>query len=301
MIIVVVGPTGVGKTKLSIELAKRYNAEIINGDSVQVYSGLDIGTAKIKDNEMEGIVHHLINIHDVSDEYTLYDYQKDARNCINHILGKGKNVIIVGGTGLYIKSALYDYHFTKEEKHKGNYDDISTIELYNKLMELDPLARVDQHNRRRIVRAIDYYYENNESISTNNNGNKLLYDAIFIGLTTEKREELYERINDRVDKMINEGLIDEVRSFYNKGIFTRPLMNAIGYKELYRYFQKEISLDEAILLIKRNSRRYAKRQYTFFNNQFNVNWFFSDFNNFDNTINDVVNYIEKNKDYISRI
>ncbi len=301
MIIVITGPTGVGKTKLSISLAKKYDAEIINGDAVQIYKGLDIGSAKVKEEEKEGIIHHLIDIKEVNEEYTLYDYQRDARGCIDKILKKGKNVIIVGGTGLYIKSVLYDYTLSEEEKEDDDYDDISTESLYQKLAEMDPDNKVDKHNRKRIVRAINYYKQHHESISLNNKGNKLLYDAIFIGLTMEDREKLYQRINDRVDVMIKNGLIDEVSAFYEKGIRTRPLLSAIGYKELYRYFDHEISLDEAVDLIKRNSRRYAKRHYTFFNNQFKIKWFNVNLDDFDKTIMEVANYIEKNKDYISRI
>lgn len=298
MIIVITGPTGVGKTKLSIELAKVFNAEIINGDSVQIYKGLDIGSAKVTEEEKEGIPHHLFDIKEVTEDYSLYDYQKDARNCIEDIKKREKNIIIVGGTGLYIKSALYDYTLQKEENIKENYDGISTEKLYEELIKLDKDINIDKYNRRRVVRALNYYKENNSSIKENNNGNKLLYNAIFIGLTTD-REKLYARINDRVDIMIKNGLLEEVKRFYDKGIYSKALKTAIGYKELYQYFDKEISYEEAIDLIKRNSRRYAKRQYTFFNNQFNIKWFDVDFNNFDNTINEVIKYIKK--DYISRI
>ena len=300
MIIVIMGPTGVGKTKLSIALAKKYNAEIINGDSVQVYKGLNIGTSKVTDLEMEGIKHHLLDILEVDEDYSLYDYQNDARRVIEDIKKRGKNIILVGGTGLYIKSVLYDYNLSKEVNN-NQYGDKSTKELYDMLKEMDDSIEIDSHNRRRVIRAINYYKENNHSISLNKNGDKLLYDAIFIGLDTASRDILYERINDRVDVMIKKGLVDEVRSFYDRGIRSRILMSAIGYKELYQYFDGGISYDEAIELIKRNSRRYAKRQYTFFRNQFDIKWFLVDFNNFNETIENVSNYIEKNKDYISRI
>ena len=298
MIIVITGPTGVGKTKLSIELAKIYNAEIINGDSVQIYKGLDIGSAKVTEEEKENIPHHLFDIKEVDEEYSLYDYQKDARKCIEEITNRNKNIIIVGGTGLYIKSVLYDYSLSNESNVRNDYDGISTEELYNELKRIDPDINIDKNNRRRVVRALNYFKENNSSISLNKNGNKLLYNAIFIGLTTN-RENLYQRINDRVDIMLKKGLLNEVKSFYNKKIYTKPLLSAIGYKELYSYLDGNISLDEAIELIKRNSRRYAKRQYTFFNNQFNIKWFNVDFNNFNNTIEEVYEYIKK--DYISRI
>lgn len=292
MIIVIVGPTGVGKTKLSIELAKRYNAEIINGDAIQVYRGLDIGSAKVREDEKEGIVHHLFDIRDVWEDYSIYDYQIDCRKLIDDITNRGKNVVIVGGTGLYIKSALYDYTLNKDSGLSEEYDGIETEELYNRLKELDKDIDIDRFNRRRIVRALNYYLANNRSISENKNGNSLLYDSIFIGLTTD-RDILYERINKRVDTMIENGLLDEVKSFYDKDMRYKPLLGGIGYKELYSYFDGDISYEEAIDLIKRNSRRYAKRQYTFFNNQFDVRWFDVVFDSFDITIDKVCKYIEE--------
>ena len=301
MIIVIVGPTGVGKTKLSIELAKKYNAEIINGDSVQVYKNMNIGTAKITDKEKENIKHHLFDIKDVTENYSLYDYQQDARNIINKIKSKNKNIIIVGGTGLYIKSVLYDYNLSNEPKYNEEYTDKSTEELYNELITIDKDIIIDKNNRRRIIRAINYYKNNNKSISKNKNGNTLLYNnVIFIGLTIDDRNILYARINKRVDEMIQNGLLEEVKKFYDQKINSRILLSAIGYKELYQYYDGKITKKEAIELIKRNSRRYAKRQYTFFKNQFNIKWFNINLGNFDNTINEVINYIE-NKDYISRI
>ncbi|MBQ9854240.1 MAG: tRNA (adenosine(37)-N6)-dimethylallyltransferase MiaA [Bacilli bacterium] len=290
MIIVVTGPTGVGKTKLSIELAKKYNAEIINGDSVQIYKGLDIGSAKVTEEEKENIPHHLFDIKDPNEDYSIYDYQKDCRAKIKELEDKGKNIIIVGGTGLYIKSALYDYELT-DEVVSNNYDNISTEELYLRLKQLDTDIEIDRHNRKRVIRALDYYLANNKSIRSNNKGNNLLYDAIFIGLTTD-REELYQRINKRVDKMIEDGLIEEVKSFHDKNIRSKILLSAIGYKELYSYFDNEITLEEAIELIKRNSRRYAKRQYTFLKNQLNINWFNVNFNDFSKTIEEIIKTID---------
>lgn len=292
MIIVITGPTGVGKTKLSVELAKKYNAEIINADSVQVYKGLNIGSAKITEEEKENIPHHLFDIREVDEEYSIYNYQSDCRKLIDEIASRNKNVILVGGTGLYIKSALYDYTLD-ENKHNEEYEDRTTEELYQELIKLDNDIDIDRYNRRRVVRALNYYKETGKSIKENNNGNKLLYDAIFIGLTMDDRNKLYERINNRVDKMIEMGLVDEVKSFYDKGIKTKPLLSAIGYKELYQYFDGIITYEEAIDLIKKNSRRYAKRQYTFFNHQFNMKWFNVDINNFNKTINEVEIYLNK--------
>ena len=295
MIIVITGPTGVGKTKLSISLAKKYNAEVINGDAIQVYKGLDIGSAKITKEEMDGVVHHLFDIKEVWEEYSIFDYQNDCRKLIDDISSRGKNIIIVGGTGLYIKSALYDYSL--EENNfiiQDDYDNISTEELYNRLRELDKEIDIDRHNRRRIIRALNYYLTYNKSISSNKSGNKLLYDSIYIGLTTD-REMLYDRINKRVELMIDNGLINEVKYFYNNNMRYKPLLGGIGYKELYDYFDNKITLNEAVELIKRNSRRYAKRQYTFFNNQFNIKWFDVNFSNFSDTIDEVCNYIDNCK------
>ena len=290
-IIVITGPTAVGKTKLSIELAKRYNGEIINADAVQVYKGLDIGSAKVTEEEKNGIPHHLFDIKEVDEEYTIYHYQKDCRKLIKEVKGRGKTPILVGGTGLYIKAALYDYKLT-EEKETNTYDNLTDEELYNKLLEVDKDIVIDKNNRRRLIRALNYYKENNKSINTNTT-NKLLYDAIFIGLTTDRRI-LYDKINNRVDIMIKDGLLNEVKAFYDKNIRTKPLLNAIGYREIYSYFDGNISLEEAINKIKQNSRHYAKRQYTFFNHQLPIVWFETDYSNFNNTIEQIISYIENN-------
>ena len=290
-VIVIIGPTAVGKTKLSIELAKKYNGEIINADAVQVYKGLDIGSAKVTKEEMEGIPHHLFDIKKVDEDYTIYHYQQDCRQVISDIQKRGKTPVLVGGTGLYIKAALYDYKLSSE-KGNNKYDNLSTKQLYNKLIKLDKNIVIDKNNKRRLIRALNYYKENNKSISENKT-NKLLYDTIFIGLTTD-RQILYDKINKRVDIMIKKGLFEEVKTFYDKGIKTKPLLNAIGYKELYKYFDGNISLDTAIENIKKNSRHYAKRQYTFFNHQLPVVWFETDYNNFNNTIEKVSSYIDNN-------
>lgn len=290
-VIVITGPTAVGKTKLSIELAKRYNGEIINADAVQVYKGLDIGSAKVTEEEKEGIPHHLFDIKEVDEEYTIYHYQKDCRKLIKEVQGRGKTPILVGGTGLYIKAALYDYKLT-EEKETNTYDNLTDEELYNKLLEVDKDIVIDKNNRRRLIRALNYHKENNKSINTNTT-NKLLYDAIFIGLTTDRRI-LYDKINNRVDIMIKDGLLNEVKAFYDKNIRTKPLLNAIGYREIYSYFDGNISLEEAINKIKQNSRHYAKRQYTFFNHQLPIVWFETDYSNFNNTIEQIISYIENN-------
>ena len=285
MIICICGPTGVGKTKLSIELAKKYDAEIINFDSVQIYKKMDIVSAKVTPEETEGIKHHLIDIKNYDEEYSVYDYQKDSRKIIDKLLKENKNIILVGGTGLYLKAALFDYRFVDEnEVEEINLD---ARELRLLVREMNPDTTVDFNNLRRLTRE----YINLKNGAENKYGNNLLYDNVyFIGLETD-REILYERINNRVDQMIKNGLLDEAKYFYNLDE-TRAIMTPIGYKELFKYFDKEISLEEAIDLIKKNSRHYAKRQFTFFKNQLDIKWFNTDYNDFNKTINEVTKYIE---------
>ena len=280
-VIVITGPTAVGKTSLSIELAKKYDGEIINADSTQVYKTLDIATAKITEKEKEGIPHYLNDIKNIDENYTVYDYQKDARKCIDDILKRGKTPILVGGTGLYIKAALYDYKFNLETT-KGDYSKYTKEELYNMLLKLDPDTTIHINNRKRVERRLDYI-KNNHTTETNKT-DKLLYDAIFIGLTID-RDILYDRINKRVDIMIKNGLVEEAKRIYDSNIRTKAVLTPIGYKELFLFFDSAISLNEAIELIKQRSRRYAKRQYTWFNNQMNITWFTNP--------KDVYDYIEK--------
>ena len=289
-IIVIVGPTGVGKTKLSISLAKRLDAEVINGDSVAVYKELNIGSAKPTKLEMDGVVHHLIDICDVCDNYTVFDYQKDVRKLIDEITSRGKRVIIVGGTGLYIKAALYDYKFTEGTTY-NMYDDLTNEELLDKISSYDMYlaSNLEVNNRQRLVRLLNKL-ENNEEIT--NNKDKLLYKVKVIGLTTS-RDYLYERINNRVDKMIEDGLLDEINSLKEKYPKSRILNSGIGYKEFYDYLFNPKDLDSVIEEIKKDSRRFAKRQYTFFNHQFNTKWFEVNFSDFDKTIDEIYKYIKE--------
>ena len=283
MIIAIIGPTGVGKTKLSIELAKKYKAIIINCDAMQVYKGLNIGTAKIKEEEKEGVPHYLLDFVDVNQNYTVYDYQKDARKILEE--KKGQNIILVGGTGLYLKALLYDYQF-KEEKKDDSLEEKTTEELVRLCYQKDPNCNIDQNNKRRLIRFLKREEEPPKA--------KELYPAIIIGLTTN-RKELYERINKRVDQMMEEGLLEEVKKFHDQKIYSKAIMTAIGYKELYDYLDKKCSLEESIEKIKQNSRHYAKRQYTFFRNQLPVNWFETDYENFNNTLEAVQKFIDVQK------
>lgn len=286
-IIVIVGPTGIGKTKLSIELAKLLDAEIINGDSVSIYKKLNIGSAKPTIEERAGIKHHLFDIKDITEDYTVFEYQKNVRNLIDNIYARGKRVIIVGGTGLYIKSALYDYNFT-EGTTSNLYEDLTNEELVNKIKKYKVEKLPELGNRKRLVRLLNKL-ENNEQIT--NNKDKKLYDFITIGLTVD-RKILYERINKRVDIMIENGLLEEINSlktYYNK---SRILNSGIGYKEFSDYLFNNKDINDVIEEIKQNSRRFAKRQYTFFKHQFDTNWFNVDLNNFDNTVKEVYTFIK---------
>ena len=282
MILAIVGPTGVGKTKLSIELAKKYNAIIINCDAMQVYKGLDIGTAKIREDEKEGIKHLLFDIKEPNEKYTVFDYQKDVRDLLDKY--KDNNIIFVGGTGLYLRAALFDYRFN-EDKDIVDYSDYTNQQLLDLCLKKDPNCNIHINNRVRLERFLNR--DNNDIVKPN-----LLYDVTFIGLTTD-RDILYNNINKRVDIMLENGLLDEVKDLYSKYPNSEALRRGIGYKELLDYLDNKCSLDDAIYKIKQNSRHYAKRQYTFFNNQFNIKWFNVDFNNFNNTINEVLEYIKK--------
>lgn len=285
LIICICGPTAVGKTKLSIELAKKYNAEIINYDSVQIYKGMDIASAKVTEEEKEGIIHHLIDIKNYDQDYSVYDYQIDARNKIKELEEKGKNIIFVGGTGLYLKATLFDYKFQSDEEVPDI--NLDNKELLYAINEMDPDSKVDPNNRRRLIRE----YINLKSGVDNKKGNNLLYKNVyFIGLETP-RDILYDRINKRVDIMLKNGLLEEAKYFFKKKK-TKAIMTPIGYKELFKYFTNEISLEEATDLIKKNSRHYAKRQFTFYKNQFNIKWFDTNYEDFSKTVNSVINYIE---------
>lgn len=285
-IIVIVGPTGIGKTKLSIELAKKLDAEIINGDSVSIYKRLNIGSAKPTKEEQSGIPHHLIDVKDVDEDYTVFDYQKDVRKKIEEITSRGKQIIIVGGTGLYIKAALYDYRFTEGTTY-NEYANLSNEEILSRIKEYKIENLPELNNRKRLVRLLNKL-ENNEEIT--NDKDKLLYSIKVIGLTID-RKILYERINKRVDIMLENGLLNEIISLKEKYKNSRILNSGIGYKEFYDYLYGNKPLETVIDEIKKNSRHFAKRQYTFFNHQFNTKWFEVNLNDFNNTIEETLKYI----------
>lgn len=290
-VIVIVGPTGIGKTRLSIELAKRLDGEIINADSTQIYRGMDIATAKVTKEEKCGIPHHLFDIKNIDETYTVYDYQRDGRKVLDDILIRGKTPILVGGTGLYVKALLYNYEFY-DELVSIDYKLKTNEELYDELIKIDPDTKIHPNNRKRVERALNYYYANNKAMSLKEKSNKILYDAIFIGLTCD-RDVLYDNINKRVDRMVSIGLIEEAKKIYDTNIKSKAVMTPIGYKELFKYFDGKCTLDDSLELIKKRSRNYAKRQYTWNNHQIPVNWFQVNFSDFNITISEILEFINK--------
>ena len=252
---------------------------------MQVYKDLNIGTAKIKESEKEGVPHYLFDFVDVLQNYTVADYQRDARALLEKY--KDRNIIFVGGTGLYLKAALYDYRFPKEEEEKKDYSNFSNEELYELCLKKDPTCTIHPNNRKRLIRFLEK--KDTETVPA-----IPLYPALFIGLTTN-REKLYQIIDDRVLKMMDEGLLKEVKTFYDKNIRSKALMTGIGYKELYEYFDGLCTLESAIENIQQKSRHYAKRQYTYFNHQLPVKWFDVNYEDFNKTMDEVINYIEHQK------
>ncbi|UII57876.1 tRNA (adenosine(37)-N6)-dimethylallyltransferase MiaA [Cytobacillus spongiae] len=281
-VLVIIGPTAVGKTKLSIELAKKYDGEIISGDSMQIYKGMDIGTAKIKEQEMEGIPHHLIDIKNPEDSFSVADFQFLVREKIEEIASRGKLPMIVGGTGLYIQSVIYDYQFSEapsddayriflEERANSEGNEV----LHQELQQIDPESseRIHPNNIRRVIRALEVYHCTGKTMSAYQSQQTpdLLYQTALIGLTMD-RELLYQRINERVDLMMEEGLVAEVEELYHRGLKECQSIQAIGYKEIYEYLNGRVSLNDAVDTLKQNSRRYAKRQLTWFRNKMQVEW-----------------------------
>ncbi len=286
MIICVVGPTAVGKTKLSVMLAKKYNGIIINADACQIYQELNIGTAKIKEEEKEGVEHLLFDIKKPNEDYSVADYQKDLRNLLKQY--QNRNIILVGGTGLYLKAGLYDFEFSEMEVK--DYTNYSTEELYQMCLEINSDLVIDKFNRRRLENFL------NRVKKEVREPNLLYQNVLFVGLTTT-RELLYERINKRVEEMFLEGLVEEVKELIKKYGETKILTRAIGYKEVISYLNNTINLEEAKELIKKNSRHYAKRQYTYFNHQLPITWFNTDFANFANTYDEVIKYIDSSSKF----
>lgn len=293
-VIVVVGPTAVGKTKISIELAKKYNCEIISGDSVAVYKELNIGSAKPTISEMQGIKHHLIDVLEPTEKYSVADFQAEARK----IMDKNQLSLICGGTGLYVQGALFNYEFEASRRDLDfgkKYEHLSNDELYAILLKNDPnidKEKLHPNNRKRVLRALEVLEENGKSIHSYNKRNEALYDYFIVYLSMP-RELLYERINKRVDIMMNDCLLKEVKDLYDKGIYP----HAIGYQEFIPYFEGAVSLETAIEEVKKNTRHLAKRQETWFKNQMTSHFYNVDVKNISATIleieNDINRWLEK--------
>lgn len=282
-VIAIVGPTASGKTALSVNLAKAIGGEVINGDAMQVYKGLDIGTAKITVEEMDGIPHHLFDVKEPDEPFSVAEYQLEVRKWIKDIQSRGKVPIITGGTGLYVQSVLFDFRFTEEaaDLEVRNRLEIELAEkgaefLYEKLVELDPAGaeKIHPNNHRRLVRALEIIEVTGKTKSDHEEGvgHASLYDHIIIGLDMD-RDVLYERINRRVDLMMEKGLLEESERLWHDGIRGVQSVQAIGYRELHQFIEEKLPLDEAVELIKKNTRNYAKRQMTYFRNKLDVAWF----------------------------
>ena len=305
-VISVVGPTASGKTKLAVALAKKFNGEIISADSMQIYKGMQIATAKPDEDEMQGIPHHLIDFLSVDKTYSVAMFVKDASECINDITSRGKLPIIAGGTGLYVDSLLKNIRFSEENRDTEVSDELRKIYyehgtemLLEMLSEFDPESArrlSKEKNAKRIIRAIEFYKTTGKTITEqigDSQCEESPYNAIKIGLNFTDREKLYDKINKRVDLMLKSGLIDEAREVLNSDLsFTS--VKAIGYKELAPYINNELSLDECIEKLKRETRRYAKRQITWFKRDKEINWLYMDeYNSFEDLIDKVIDIVNK--------
>lgn len=283
-LVILTGPTAVGKTKASIGLAKAIGGEIISADSMQVYKQMDIGSAKIKPSEMDGIPHYLVDILEPDEEFHVVLFQQMAKQAIQKIYEKGKIPILVGGTGFYIQAVLYDIDFSENEKDTSYREELEKLAqtkgaeyLHDRLREVDEKSAQDIHanNVKRVIRALEYFHQTGEKISEHNEEQRKKvspYNFSYFVLNDE-RAHLYEKINLRVDQMINEGLVREVQSLKEKG-YTRDMvsMQGLGYKEMLDYLDNKCSLEEAVEIIKRDTRHFAKRQITWFKRESNVTW-----------------------------
>ena len=283
-LVILTGPTAVGKTKASIGLAKAIGGEIISADSMQVYKQMDIGSAKIKPSEMEGVPHYLVDILEPDEEFHVVLFQQMAKQAIQKIYEKGKIPILVGGTGFYIQAVLYDIDFSENEKDTSYREELEKLAqtkgaeyLHDLLREVDEKSAQDIHanNVKRVIRALEYFHQTGEKISEHNEEQRKKvspYNFSYFVLNDE-RAHLYERINLRVDQMINEGLVSEVQSLKEKG-YTRDMvsMQGLGYKEMLDYLDNKCSLEEAVEIIKRDTRHFAKRQITWFKRESDVTW-----------------------------
>ena len=304
--IILTGPTAVGKTALSLRLASRIGGEIVSADSMQVYRRMDIGTAKIKEDEREGIRHHLIDILEPDEEFNVVLFQKLAKVCIDEIYGRNRIPIVTGGTGFYIQALLYDINFCGESGENIYREELEQLAdekgvgyLHDLLKGVDAEAAeaIHPNNRKRIIRALEYYKQTGNRISVHNEmerKRKSPYNFSYFVLNDE-REKIYENINRRVDEMVSDGLIEEVSGLRAEGLKRELVsMQGLGYKEIFAYLDGEMSLEEAIILLKRDTRRFAKRQLTWFRRERDVIWLNKgDFASEDSIVQEIVSRIEK--------
>ena len=280
-LVVLTGPTAVGKTRLSIRLAKRIGGEIISADSMQVYRGLDIGSAKIRPGEMDGVRHHLIDVLDPSEMFDVVQFQAMAKDAVSRITSRGHIPILTGGTGFYIQSVVYDIDFSAgggdDSYRKSLEENPDPARLHAMLEKADPdaAARIHPNNVRRTIRALEFLHQTGGRISEHNQAEREKespYRLCYFVLTQD-RAAVYDSINKRVDRMLEEGLEEEVRTLINRGLTdSQTSMKGLGYAEMLRYLSGEISYEEAVRLIKRNTRRFAKRQLTWFRREKDVVW-----------------------------
>ena len=301
-VVAIVGPTAVGKSALGLKLAQKFNGEIISGDSMQIYKKLDIGTAKDTPEELQAVPHHLVDICDASERYTVKDFQQRARQIITDLSKNQKLPLVVGGTGFYLSSLINNLNLGgKSDSDPKLREELMKIEqaggleqLQSMLQEIDPQAikKIDIDNSRRVIRAIEVMKTTHKSITEQNNGNKWA-DFYLVGLTDD-RPKLYDRINQRVDVMAQNGLIEEAKYVYDNRDEFPQASKGIGYKELYPYFEGNSNLDDCLSEIKKNSRHFAKRQFTYFRNQMDVDWYnISDDKNYQEIIEqNIVNFME---------
>lgn len=292
-LLILVGPTAIGKTDLSIKIAEHFNAEIISGDSMQVYRGMDIGTGKITKDEMNGIPHHLIDIKEPDETFSVSDFQTMVANLVKDIEARGKVPFIVGGTGHYIKALIDGYEFNEEEKEDIDkftqyYEQFTTEHLFDTLSEMVQDVDIHPNNRQRIIRRL--VKENLTSTEKKAYTQEEKYDTFIIGLTTQ-RSVIYDRINLRVEKMFLAGLENEVRGLYDKGM-SKTASQAIGYKEFLPYFKGEASISEVMERVQAHSRQYAKRQLTYFRNQLEIHWYDIAQTNTDIIYNDIYQFLQ---------
>ncbi len=308
-LVIITGPTASGKTALSVELAKRIDGEIISADSMQVYKGMDIGTAKVTNEEMQGVPHHLIDILDPREDFNVYEFKTRAKAAVDDIVSRGKIPIIAGGTGFYIQALLYDIDFTDEENEdtkpeleafKNELLALDNDALYDRLRNVDPEAceYIHKNNRKRVIRALTFFELTGTKISKHNleqRSREAAYNFAYFVLTPE-REKLYERIDQRVDRMMEDGLLEEVKALKEAGLTADYVsMKGLGYKEILSHLSGELTLEEAVNIIKRDTRHFAKRQLTWFRREREVIWLDLTKNSKEELLEDIIKTVESKK------